>query len=143
MTDTYKGRCLCGAVQVEGRGAVETAICHCQMCRRWHGGPGIAANFSDGIQILSGETNIGWYESSEWAARGFCKTCGSTLFYRLKSAPDELSGEAGTFDLPDDVPVKEHYFIDEKPGFYDFTDTAPRLTGQETFDKYADGGADG
>ncbi len=139
MTTTYDGQCLCGAVQLEGRGTVEIAICHCQMCRRWHGGPSIAANFSDGISIKSGDTSIGWYDSSEWAERGFCKTCGSTLFYRLKSAPDQLGGEAGNFDLPDDTPVTEHYFIDEKPGFYDFTDKAPRLTAQETFDKYAGG----
>lgn len=130
------GQCLCGAVQAIGRGTADIAICHCKMCQRWHGGPSIAVNFSDGIQVVAGEDALAWYRSSDWAERGFCKTCGSTMFYRVIEALDELSGEGGSFDLPDGLPIREHYFIDEKPDYYDFKDDARRVTGAEVMARY-------
>ncbi|MEO0466816.1 MAG: GFA family protein [Pseudomonadota bacterium] len=136
MADAYTGSCLCGAVKLEGLGAPSLAVCHCQMCRRWHGGPSIAVNFTNDLKISAGSENLSWYDSSEWAERGFCKICGSTLLYKLKNG-SMISGESGTFDLPGDLEVSEHFFIDEKPDFYDFTDNAPRLTGAEVFAKYA------
>ncbi|MFT4677303.1 MAG: hypothetical protein ACJAX5_002962 [Patiriisocius sp.] len=30
------------------------------------------------------EGDVSTYRSSEWVERGFCKQCGSSLFYRLK-----------------------------------------------------------
>lgn len=131
------GRCLCGIVKAQGSGEAEVKACHCQMCRRWHGGPAVSVNFSGGIAIAAGADQVSWYRSSEWAERGFCRVCGSTLFYRLVDNPDELSGEAGQFDLPSGLKIIEHFFIDEKPDYYDFADDAPRLTGAEVFARYA------
>lgn len=131
----HKGRCLCGAVAFEGIGAPQVTACHCGMCRRWHGGPSVAARFAGGITIVDGTDTVGWWRSSDWAERGFCKTCGSTLFYRLVET-GEIMGEAGSFDLPDGLVITEHYFIDEKPDYYAFSDDAPRLTGAEVFARY-------
>jgi hypothetical protein len=136
-SSTSSGGCLCGGVAFHGRGAPQVKACHCQMCRRWHGGPAVSVDFADGIAIDSGAENIAWYRSSEWAERGFCRVCGSTLFYRLIGAPDLLSGEAGAFVLPPGLAITEHFFIDEKPDYYDFTGDAPRLTGAEVFARYA------
>ena len=136
MSDTCKGHCLCGAVQMEGRGAPRLDACHCDMCLHWHGGPALAVVFEEGIRIASGEERIGVYDSSEWATRQFCKTCGSTLFFKMKNK-DEFSAQAGLFDLPKGLQIGEHIFIDEKPDWYDFTGDAPRLTAKETFEKYA------
>ena len=70
----------------------------------------------------------------------FCSRCGSTLFYRLLEPTGnplaDLSGETGTFDLPSGLEISEHYFIDEKPGFYDFAGDAPALTGAEVFERF-------
>ena len=33
---------------------------------------------------FTGASNIARYDSSEWAQRGFCRNCGSNLFYQLK-----------------------------------------------------------
>lgn len=133
---SIQGKCLCGAVQMEGLGTPSVACCHCDMCQRWHGGPSMSANFENGIQITGGEENVGWYQSSEWAERGFCKTCGSTLFYRLLDG-SMLMGETGSFEMPKGLKITEHYFIDEKPDYYDVSDDAPKLTGDEVFAKYA------
>lgn len=129
------GNCLCGAVTFEGRGDVELDVCHCGMCRRWSGGPHIGAMFKDGVHLLTSDS-LRWYDSSEWAERGFCCQCGSTLFYRLKQAPDEISGIAGHFDLPAGLAVKEHIFIEDKPDYYEFADNAPRLTGAEVMARF-------
>ena len=96
----------------------------------------MSANFTDGIEITKGEDSVGWYKSSDWAERGFCKTCGSTLFYRLLDG-GLIMGESGSFDMPKGLKITEHYFIDEKPDYYDVTDDAPKLTGAEVFAKYA------
>ena len=46
---------------------------------------------------FEGEENISVFESSEWAERGFCKECGSHLFYRLKATHQYIM-PAGLFD---------------------------------------------
>ena len=131
------GKCLCGAVTFEGRGEPSVAVCHCGMCRRWHGGPGIGVEFTDGVSVSGGSETLKWFESSEWAERGFCSKCGSTLFYRLKQQPDALHAQAGQFDLPDGLTIREHIFIDDKRDYYDFAGDAPRLTGAELMARFA------
>lgn len=77
------GRCLCGAVSfVADDVAAEVHSCHCDMCRRWNGGPAFAT--SVGRVTFEGEENVSRYDSSAWAERGFCTRCGTNLFYRLK-----------------------------------------------------------
>jgi len=136
VTDLVSGQCLCGAVRMQGRGDIVLNACHCQMCQRWHGGPSMAANFADGITITKGADNVGWFTSSDWGERGFCKTCGSTLFWRLREDPSVLSGEAGSFALPSGLEIKEHFFIDEQPDYYAFQGDGVRLTGAEVFARY-------
>jgi len=86
-----EGRCLCGAVTFAAA-EVESGmhICHCSICRRWTGGPtfSIAAK---GL-VFQGEENIQRYSSSARAERGFCKTCGSSLFYRSKETDQYVLG---------------------------------------------------
>lgn len=134
---TCVGHCLCGTVKLEGRGAVTVNVCHCDMCLHWHGGPGIAAYFEDGVTVTAGADQITAYDSSDWAQRSFCSKCGSTLYYKLKSLTEQHFAQAGLFDLPEETQIVEHIFIDEKPAYYDFADSAPRLTGAETLAKYA------
>ena len=78
-----RGTCLCGAVSI--RVTLEchdVSICHCRMCQTWSGGPMFAVE-SDAPMTLEGEENVGVYASSDWAERGFCRQCGTHLFYRL------------------------------------------------------------
>ncbi|MEO0983376.1 MAG: GFA family protein [Pseudomonadota bacterium] len=136
MTETIKGHCLCGAVRLEGDGRPKIEVCHCEMCRHWHGGPALVADFEGGVRITAGEDNIAVYESSEWAERCFCKTCGSTLFYRLKQSRDRFSAQAGLFNLPPGLSIHEEIFVEEQPDYYAFQSDAPRLTGAEVFARF-------
>ncbi len=136
MSDPITGSCLCGAIQLEGHGAPIIDVCHCGQCRKWHGGPALGIKFSERVKIVSGEESLSWYSSSDWAERGFCAKCGSTLFYRLKDQPDDLYAQAGSFDLPDGLAIHEHIFVDEKPGYYAFKGNAQRLTGDELLARF-------
>lgn len=79
---------------------------------------------------FEGEENVTVYDSSKWAERGFCKICGSNLFYRLKS-----SGlcfiSVGIFDEPADFTLIGEIYIDSKPDGYDFAGDHPRQTEAE------------
>ena len=83
---TATGSCLCKTVQVEFPLEQEVFdACHCGMCRKWGGGPAFTVN--GGLKAsFKGEEFISIYRSSEWAERGFCKACGTHLFYRLKES---------------------------------------------------------
>lgn len=123
-----KGRCLCGAVTYEAEGGLGTAQpCHCTDCQRWVGGPFMGVE-PESVTI---DGPVTWYRSSEWAERGFCATCGSTLFWRLQNG-SHLTVTAGTLeDLSAVKGIREHIFVDHQPGYYDFKDDAPRKTGTE------------
>ena len=116
------GKCLCGIVRFSAQD-IETHIhaCHCSMCRRWNGGPAMAA--SAGSVSFEGEENIIRYASSDWAERGFCKRCGSNLFYFLK--PDKYIMWAGAFD-EQPFSLDGEIFCSEKPTWYDFIGDHPR-----------------
>ena len=123
------GKCLCGAVTFTAD-AVDTHVhaCHCSMCRGWTGGPMQAAQV--GEVTFSGEENLTRYASSEWAERGFCSLCGSSLFYYLK--PQSMYMMAtGSFDNTDQFEMAGEIFVDEKPAGYNFAGDHPRLTGAE------------
>lgn len=137
MSETYKGHCLCGSVKLEGRGAPKIEVCHCDMCRHWHGGPGMVVMFDGGAHVVSGADHVTVFESSEWATRSFCKSCGSTLFYKLKGADAPHGSQAGLFDLPKGLSIHEEIFVDEQPDYYRFDTQAPRLTGKEVFERFA------
>ncbi len=123
------GQCLCGVVTYTAE-AIDTEVhsCHCSMCRRWSGGPGFAA--SVGKVEFTGEENIARFDSSAWAERGFCKTCGTNLFYRLKET-DHYIMCMGTFDDQAQFKLAGEIYIDEKPASYEFAGDHPRLTGEE------------
>ncbi|MEO1040381.1 MAG: GFA family protein [Pseudomonadota bacterium] len=111
--------------------------CHCDMCRRWCGGPGLAV-FCQGAPEFEGEPPLGVYQSSEWAERLFCKTCGSSLFYRLIAKGDYVA-YAGSLDLSDDARMTVEIFVDEQPGYYAFAGERKRMTGAEVFAEFASG----
>ena len=131
-----KGRCLCGAVMFTATNInYNVAACHCGMCRRWGGGPLMAVNCGTEV-AFDGEENITVYNSSDWAERGFCKKCGSHLFYRLKGI-NEHQMPAGLFDNQGSFNFDLQVFIDRKPSFYSFDNKTNEMTEAEVVEMYA------
>lgn len=85
---------------------------------------------------FSGEENISVFDSSAWAERGFCKNCGTHLFYRLKESGQHMI-PVGVFGDDENLKFDSQVFIDEKPSFYSFANKTNEMTGAELFAKYA------
>ena len=126
------GRCLCGAVRFSAEHVeVEHHACHCGMCRRWSGGGPLFAATAKGVRF-EGEDHVGRYRSSDWAERGFCKTCGTTLFYFLLPTK-EYAMSVGAFDEHSAFRLVREICIDRKPAGYELAGDHPRWTEAETF----------
>ena len=128
-----KGACLCGAVEVTAADHNEISLCHCSICRRWSGGPMFAVHCGTGVLFSGQAPSV--YQSSDWAERGFCATCGTHLYYHLLAA-DEYILPAGLFQ-DRDFSLASQIFIDEKPTFYDLANDTPTLTGKQVFAQFA------
>lgn len=130
------GQCLCGAVKFTAKGISNNVeACHCGMCRRWGGGPLMVV--SCGTEVaFEGEENITVYNSSDWAERGFCKKCGSHLFYRLKEI-NEYQIPAGLINNQEGFSFNLEVYIDRKPSFYCFANKTTKMTEAEVIEKYA------
>ena len=130
------GRCLCGAVTFTVKAMTNRVdACHCGMCRRWGGGPFMSVSCGTDV-VFTGAANITVYDSSEWAERGFCKVCGSHLFYRLKQS-NEHELPAGLFDEQDKFHLELQVFTDRKPAFYSFANRTDEMTEAQVIEKYA------
>ncbi len=117
-----KGSCLCGAVTFKATGSASPVeVCHCTQCRKWTGH--FFANVEvprDGLTI-HGESNVTWHRSSGKVRRGFCSTCGSTLFFDpLDRNKHKWVGVAmGALDTPTGSKIALHIFTAEKGDYYD------------------------
>jgi hypothetical protein len=130
------GSCLCGAVKVsKPNRSNKVAACHCNMCRKWGGGALLVVDCGSDVSF-KGEENIGVYQSSEWAERGFCNKCGSHLFYRFKQN-NQYYIPVGIFDNSEGLVFEHQVFIDEKPEYYSFANQTKNMTGEELFAQYA------
>ncbi|MEM7445553.1 MAG: GFA family protein [Pseudomonadota bacterium] len=130
------GQCLCGGVRISiGSARTHVGACHCNMCRRWSGGPLLAIDCDQDIKI-EGDDNVRVYDSSPWAERAFCSLCGTNLFYRIKESQGHIV-LAGLFDDSDGFDLAAQIFIDEKPAYYAFANETKTMTGAEVFEMYA------
>jgi hypothetical protein len=121
------GHCLCGAITLEIRGALrDVVVCHCGQCRRQHGAPPsyTAAAWSD--VTVSGSKNLKWYQSSQDARRGFCRLCGTSLFWEPMGS-GRISIAAGCLDKPTDLRTVRHIFVADKGDFYEIKDGLEQL----------------
>lgn len=119
------GSCLCGSVSFTAASSNSVGACSCSMCRKWNGGPQMAVFCGENV-TFEGEENISVFKSSEWADRGFCKNCGTHLFYRLQGTQHMML--AGLFDDQEKFVFETQYFIDNKPDFYNFKENTNNLT---------------
>jgi hypothetical protein len=121
------GRCMCGAVHFEIRGPLrDVVVCHCGQCRRQHGAPPsyTAAPWSN--VKLEGASHLKWYQSSEQARRGFCRICGSSLFWE-PIGTGRVSIAAGSLNKPTGLRTIRHIFVSDKADFYEITDGLEQL----------------
>ena len=133
-TSALTGGCQCGAVRYalysEPR---EPSICHCRMCQKAFGNyfaplAGVPLKF---FAWTKGEPGV--FKSSELVERGFCRDCGTPLFFRYVET-DRISVSIGSLDEPDRVAPEIQYGIEAKCRHFD---GLHRLPGEATSEDYA------
>lgn len=124
-----QGRCLCGAVSFEIDGPLrDVVVCHCSQCRRQHGSPPGYTQAAWEHVRLRGEENLVWYRSSEKARRGFCRICGSSLFWE-PIGTGRVSIAAGSLEPPTGLRTIRHIFVADKGDYYEIHDGLEQLSG--------------
>ena len=128
MSDTtLEGGCLCGHIRYRANGQPNAVNhCHCEQCRVWSGAPFMVVPCTS----ATFEGPVGRYQSSDYAERGFCKTCGTHLFFHPLGL-ERYGVPIGIFDDQSDLPFDGEIYINEKPDFYSFAGERERLTGAE------------
>ncbi|MTH97902.1 GFA family protein [Roseibium sp. RKSG952] len=136
MGERLSGGCLCGDVRFTAVPVDQTMqVCHCEMCRKWTGGVLMAVACGPHVEFES-EAALSVYKSSAYGERVFCKSCGSTLAWRLQDG-SHASMSAQAFDDPARFALTSEIFVDEQPANYAFANKTQRMTGPEVFAFYA------
>jgi hypothetical protein len=138
----YRGECLCGEVRFCARGpTLFCAHCHCRFCRHAHGA-GVVTWFGvteSQFEIEAGENALKWYQSSQQSRRGFCSSCGTTMFFMSSVCPGEVHIALACMSDAVDQEPKAHVFYDHHVEWLKTADDLPRLgSNAEVLAKYRD-----
>ena len=125
----WLGGCQCGDVRYRVTGdPYWTGHCHCLMCQKMAG-----AAFTTGVMFARDE--FAWikgkptyYQSSDFAKRGFCARCSSTLTWESET---ELGIFAGSLDRSEDIEPASHIWTSEMRPWLKMDDGLPRHPGEE------------
>lgn len=116
------GSCLCGGVAFEIHGSLRPVVgCHCSQCRKQSGHFGAFTACDDSDLKFISDSTLAWYRASDDAGRGFCKNCGSLLFWK-GDGRNYTSITAGAIDNPTGLKIEGHIFCADKGDYYDILD---------------------
>lgn len=122
----HKGSCLCGAVTFEIDAALNPPdACHCTKCRKTSGHYFASTDVPKDKIKIEGHDNLRWYQYSEKVRRGFCATCGASLFFDPPHR-DWIGVAMGAFDGPTQTHLHLHIFVADKGDYYDIADGLPQ-----------------
>lgn len=109
------GSCLCGGVSYKINGPVRDIVnCFCEQCRKTSGHHVAATRVNkDHLELVNEET-LEWFECLPDVFRGFCNTCGGSLFWDNKTSFDnEIAVMAGTLDAPTNLKTIGNIFTED------------------------------
>lgn len=126
QTEVHEGSCLCGAVRVEIEGDLpKPNVCHCSQCRKQSGHNWASTDVLPDRLKVEGKEHVRWYQSSEKVRRGFCKTCGSFLFWDADTL-ENIAVAMGVFDGATGTTLSGHIFVADKGDYYEIADGLPQ-----------------
>ena len=127
MTETIKGRCMCGNIQFEYSGDVNWILnCHCESCRRATSSPMTTwiSVPNENFTFTAGETAN--FSSSPGVTRQFCPNCGTPISFETEKMPGEIHLYAASLLDPNSVQPTCHVFEEEKLEWFEVHDQLPR-----------------
>ncbi|HVV32479.1 MAG TPA: GFA family protein [Vitreimonas sp.] len=95
------------------------------MCRKSSGHFYASTDIPRDRVTIEGGDNVSWYRSSEKVRRGFCKTCGSPMFFD-PIYRDWIGLSMGAFDKPTGTHLEMHIFVADKGDYYEIADGLPQ-----------------
>jgi hypothetical protein len=84
------------------------------------------------FQFVGGIESLEIFESSEWAARSFCKKCGSSIEYINNEHPEYKFIAAGTLDNSPGINAHQHIFTANKASWYGINKELPQFLDWES-----------
>ncbi len=121
------GGCHCGAVRYQVNGPLRGVVnCHCTQCQKLNGGSGAHSKAPTARIRLLRADGLQWYGINENTRRGFCRHCGSPLFWEALGQP-ATGIVAGSLDDVSDIESLGHIFVGEKPRYTVIADDLPRF----------------
>jgi hypothetical protein len=121
------GGCLCGAVRFEAVPPLRDVVaCHCSQCRKWSGHYWAATSVPLDRFRLTRDDGLAWFRSSASATRGFCGTCGASLFWQPEGEA-RIAIAGGAFDGATGLAEARHIYCADKGDYYPLPDGVPAL----------------
>jgi len=127
-TGRLEGQCLCGSVtiKVDGDHVAALGACHCLMCQRWTGTVFMAFEAAAGSVSVTGPAVT--HQTSGFAERAFCSTCGSALWLRNLGDGADYELMPGLFPDAAAFPLVSEIYIDRAPAYVPLAGDHPRKT---------------
>ena len=123
---TIMGGCLCGrcsyATDAE---PINVRACHCHACQRATGAP-FYARVLVPLDTVTMAGPIGWHHSSPELRRGFCQSCGTTMFSERESA-NAIGLTMGSLNDPDSFSPTMHIWTSCKQAWVEIGSGVPQF----------------
>lgn len=132
------GSCLCSSVQYTVIGPLRAVWqCHCGRCQKTTGNFMAASGAAAANIDIQQFDALRWYSPSDDSnvAYGFCRRCGSSLFWRVIDQGDQLerwSICAGSLDESTDLTTEAIWFSDQAAPHTHLDPTAEHLRAADT-----------
>ena len=94
-------------------------------CRKHSGHYFASTDVPKAALAIEAEDALAWYQSSDRVRRGFCRTCGSSLFWDPVQS-EKIAVAMGAFDDPTGSRLHMHIFVADKGDYYDIADGLPQ-----------------
>ena len=119
--------CLCKGIVMTIKGEFRPVVnCHCMQCTKTHGNYAAYTSVLEENITYKSKSTLKWFASSAKAKRGFCKKCGSSVFFkRLGSRAISIS--AGLFKNPTKLVTSSHIYTHNKRDYYKISDNLPKF----------------
>ena len=132
MNKIMHAQCLCGTTQFDvDLVNYQVLVCHCSLCRRQSSGLLMTIDVKPESLVFLKQDQLGVFKSSEWEERGFCKQCGTTLFWRMQDHSYCNINVFALDELPKELSLDMEIYIDNKPDFYSLSQPTKKLTEAE------------
>jgi hypothetical protein len=122
------GSCQCGTFEYTVEGSFgDVRYCHCSICR---GGNGSAFSANARIEraqwtLVGPRDELSEYEHKPGMFKAFCSRCGSPLYARSDSDPNDIRVRLGGFEGRLDVRITAHVWVSSKSTWYEIEDALP------------------